>query len=143
MVSIKPGARHAFADVEPARMTHANTLNSTLQELGAGLGVAVGAFLVGISWTLAEPAGLGAGPDTAFRVAFVLLAVIIAHIAEIVSRFDVIAIQELRRSATVFLAMLDRLGPDWAFLTSDVTEGDLGCWPPLTVTTTAPFTVTT
>jgi hypothetical protein len=50
----------------------------------------------------------------------------IAHIAEIVSRFDVIAIQELRRSATAFLAMLDRLGPDWAFLTSDVTEGDLG-----------------
>src|SRR3954447_4414256 len=50
----------------------------------------------------------------------------IAHIAEIVSRFDVIAIQELRRSATAFLAMLDRLGPDWAFLTSDVTEGDVG-----------------
>src|SRR4051794_22989818 len=50
----------------------------------------------------------------------------IAHIAEIVSRFDVIAIQELRRSAPAFLAMLDRLGPDWAFLTSDVTEGDLG-----------------
>src|SRR4051794_27637304 len=37
----------------------------------------------------------------------------VAHIAEIVSRFDVIAIQELRRSATAFLAMLDRLGPDW------------------------------
>jgi hypothetical protein len=50
----------------------------------------------------------------------------IAHITEIVSRFDVIAIQELRRSATGFLAMLDRLGPDWAFLTSDVTEGDAG-----------------
>ncbi|MDT0353957.1 endonuclease/exonuclease/phosphatase family protein [Pseudonocardia charpentierae] len=50
----------------------------------------------------------------------------IAHIAEIVSRFDVIAIQELRRSATAFLAMLEVLGPDWAFLTSDVTEGDPG-----------------
>src|SRR5690349_19079604 len=50
----------------------------------------------------------------------------IAHIAEIVSRFDVIAIQELRRAATGFLAMLERLGPDWAFLTSDVTEGDPG-----------------
>ena len=50
----------------------------------------------------------------------------IAHIAEIVSRFDVIAIQELRRGATGFLAMLERLGPGWAFLTSDVTEGDAG-----------------
>jgi MFS family permease len=68
----------AFADVEPVDMTHANTLNSTLQELGAGLGVAVGAFLVGIGGSLAEPAGLVAGPDTAFRVAFVLLAVILA-----------------------------------------------------------------
>src|SRR3954453_9736341 len=47
-------------------------------------------------------------------------------ISEIVSRFDVVAIQELRRSATAFLTMLERLGPDWAFLTSDVTEGDLG-----------------
>ena len=50
----------------------------------------------------------------------------IAHIAEIVSRFDVIAIQELRRGATGFLAMLERLGPGWAFFTSDVTEGDAG-----------------
>jgi EmrB/QacA subfamily drug resistance transporter len=68
----------AFADVEPADMTHANTLNSTLQELGAGLGVAVGAFLVGIGGTLAGPAGLSTGVDTAYRVAFVLLAVVLA-----------------------------------------------------------------
>ena len=32
----------AFADVEPDRMTPANTLMTTLQELGGGLGVAVG-----------------------------------------------------------------------------------------------------
>ena len=36
----------AFADVEPARMTPANTLMTTVQELGAGLGVAVGALLL-------------------------------------------------------------------------------------------------
>jgi uncharacterized membrane-anchored protein len=59
-------------------MTHANTLNSTLQELGAGLGVAVGAFLVGLGGTLAGPVGLGIGADSAFRVAFVLLAIILA-----------------------------------------------------------------
>ena len=47
-------------------------------------------------------------------------------IAEIVSRFDVVAIQEVRRSAAGFLAMLDALGPDWAFLVTDVTEGDAG-----------------
>jgi MFS family permease len=63
----------AFADVEPPRMTHANTLLSTLQELGAGLGVAVGALLVRLGaggW----PAG---GADGPFRVAFVLLAVLL------------------------------------------------------------------
>src|SRR3954453_9504110 len=37
----------------------------------------------------------------------------IAHIAEIVSRFDVIAIQELRRTAAGFLAMLADLREHW------------------------------
>jgi MFS family permease len=63
----------AFADVEPARITSANTLMSTLQELGAGLGVAVGALLVRIGDPVAGAVGL-AGADAPFRVAFVLLA---------------------------------------------------------------------
>jgi EmrB/QacA subfamily drug resistance transporter len=67
----------AFADVEPERMTHANTLMSTLQELGAGLGVAVGALLVRLGGPVADAAGLGIGPDEAFRVAFVLLAALL------------------------------------------------------------------
>jgi EmrB/QacA subfamily drug resistance transporter len=67
----------AFADVEPARMTGANTLMSTLQELGAGLGVAVGALLVRLGDPVAGAIGLGSGADAPFRVAFVLLAVIL------------------------------------------------------------------
>jgi EmrB/QacA subfamily drug resistance transporter len=63
----------AFADVEQARMTHANTLMSTLQELGAGLGVAVGALLVRLG-SAVGPVSDGDGP---FRVAFVLLAVLL------------------------------------------------------------------
>lgn len=65
----------AFADVEPARMTHASTLNSTLQEIGAGLGVAIGALLV----RLGDPLGraIGIGSDEPFRVAFALLAVLL------------------------------------------------------------------
>jgi exonuclease III len=50
----------------------------------------------------------------------------VACIAEIVSRFDVIAIQEVRRSAAAFIAMLEVLGPEWAFLVTDVTEGAAG-----------------
>ena len=58
-------------------MTSANTLMSTLQELGAGLGVAVGALLVRLGEPLAGGLGLGGGADEPFRVAFLLLAVIL------------------------------------------------------------------
>jgi len=67
----------AFADVDPEHMTPANTLMTTLQELGGGLGVAVGALLL----RLGEPVVGGLGlPDDAtspYRVAFVLLAVLL------------------------------------------------------------------
>jgi EmrB/QacA subfamily drug resistance transporter len=59
----------AFADVPKERMTSANTLMSTVQELGGGLGVAVGALLV----------RLGAGLDAdGYRFAFLCLAVLLA-----------------------------------------------------------------
>jgi MFS family permease len=60
----------AFADVPPERMTSANTLMSTIQELGAGLGVAVGALLV----RLGEPL---TGAGMSFRFAFAVLAVLL------------------------------------------------------------------
>lgn len=47
-------------------------------------------------------------------------------IAEIVRRFDVVAIQEVRRSAAAFLAMMTALGNNWAFMVTDVTEGSPG-----------------
>jgi hypothetical protein len=59
-------------------MTHANTLMSTIQELGAGLGVAVGALLVRLGGTLTGATGVGDGADEPFRIAFVLLAVLLA-----------------------------------------------------------------
>jgi MFS family permease len=62
----------AFADVPTRRMTGANTLMSTVQELGGGLGVAVGALLVRLG------AGVGADGIAAYRFAFVVLAVLLA-----------------------------------------------------------------
>ena len=61
----------AFADVPTPRMTSANTLMSTVQELGGGLGVAVGALLVRLG------AGVGAGGTAAYRFAFVVLAALL------------------------------------------------------------------
>ena len=50
----------------------------------------------------------------------------VALIAELVSHFDVIAIQEVRRDTTALRFLLGELGKDWRFITSDVTEGDAG-----------------
>ena len=88
----------AFADVEPERMTKANALMSTLQELGAGLGVAVGALLVRIGGPFSGAIGLDDGADTAFRVAFVCLAVLLA----------VPAVEALRLSRTAGSAVTGR-----------------------------------
>lgn len=61
----------AFADVPAGEMAHANTLVSTLQELGVGLGVAVAALFVRAGQLVTDGA---AGP---FRVAFGLLAALL------------------------------------------------------------------
>ena len=68
----------AFADVPPDRMTSANTLMSTVQELGGGLGVAAAALLVRLGASAGEALGLGPGADAPYRVAFVALAIILA-----------------------------------------------------------------
>jgi endonuclease/exonuclease/phosphatase family metal-dependent hydrolase len=47
-------------------------------------------------------------------------------IAEIVSRFDVIAIQEVRDNLRSLRHMLKMLGDDWSFLMTDVTKGAQG-----------------
>lgn len=67
----------AFADVPADRMTHANTLHATLQELGAGLGIAVGALLVRLGEPVGEALGLADDAGTPYRVAFVLLGAIL------------------------------------------------------------------
>ena len=50
----------------------------------------------------------------------------LAHIAEIVRLFDVVAVQEIRRNTRGMLRLLDVLGPDWGVVLSDTTRGDAG-----------------
>ena len=46
----------------------------------------------------------------------------VAYIAEIVSRFDVVALQEVRRDTSALSRLLELLGPAWRVIASDVTE---------------------
>ncbi len=47
-------------------------------------------------------------------------------VTEIISRFDVVAIQELKGNLRALRTMMKTLGPDWKFLMTDVTRGDAG-----------------
>lgn len=48
------------------------------------------------------------------------------YIAEIVSRFELVALQEIREDLSAFARLMALLGPHWKFLVTDVTEGDAG-----------------
>ncbi|WP_267873797.1 MFS transporter [Massilia horti] len=65
----------AFADVPKDRLAAANTLSSTVFQVAAGLGIAVGAFGVRFGHWVQGAAGLEQ-PAVAFRLAFVVIAVV-------------------------------------------------------------------
>ncbi|MET3142526.1 UNVERIFIED_ORG: hypothetical protein ABIB13_002243 [Arthrobacter sp. UYEF2] len=50
----------------------------------------------------------------------------IACLAAVISRFDVVAVQESRRNPTALKRLLADLGPDWRVIISDATEGAAG-----------------
>jgi hypothetical protein len=47
-------------------------------------------------------------------------------IAEIVSRFDVVALVEVKRNLAALRLLMQILGPDWGFIVSDPVEGEPG-----------------
>ncbi|WP_273447072.1 endonuclease/exonuclease/phosphatase family protein [Neolewinella agarilytica] len=48
------------------------------------------------------------------------------YIAEIVSRFDVVAVQEVKANIRAFRDMMKLLGSNWSFILTDVTVGSAG-----------------
>jgi endonuclease/exonuclease/phosphatase family metal-dependent hydrolase len=48
------------------------------------------------------------------------------YVAEIIDRFDVVAIQEIRENLYALKRLLRLLGPNWDYIVSDVTEGKPG-----------------
>ena len=67
----------AFADIERVDMTDANTLASTLQQLAAGFGVAVGAVALRLGEGFASGSS-GSSGSGAFGFAFAVLALLTA-----------------------------------------------------------------
>ena len=49
-----------------------------------------------------------------------------ACIGAVISRFDVIALQEIRRNPAALRFLLRHIGPGWRVIASDVTEGAAG-----------------
>jgi EmrB/QacA subfamily drug resistance transporter len=66
----------AFSDVSAAELTHANTLNASVQELAAGLGIAVAALTLSTLTPMA--ADRGTGPGAAYSWTFLVLGVLMA-----------------------------------------------------------------
>jgi hypothetical protein len=48
------------------------------------------------------------------------------YIAEIISRFDLLAIQEIKSGLEDLRIIIRLLGPDWGYLVNDITEGTAG-----------------
>lgn len=64
-----------FADIAPDQMAGANTLSSTVQQIAAGLGVAIGALVVRAADKVLHAARPDAGVQAAYQISFVVLAV--------------------------------------------------------------------
>ncbi len=50
----------------------------------------------------------------------------LAYIVEIIRRFDVVAVQEVKDDLSGWLLLLDWLGPDWGYIVTDTTVGPAG-----------------
>jgi EmrB/QacA subfamily drug resistance transporter len=66
----------AFSDVHADDLTHANTLNASVHELAAGLGVAVAALALSVLTPLAT--GSGHGAETAYAWTYLVLGALMA-----------------------------------------------------------------
>ena len=70
------------------------------------------------TWNLREFGGSKHGGRKEYEPLF--------YMAEIISNFDIAAIQEVRGNLREFAELLRILGPDWQYLATDVTDGDAG-----------------
>src|SRR4051812_16175884 len=109
-----------WAADEPARRRAADRLLTLRQALAHGEGApparAFETLVLG-TWNLREFDS--ATWDTRLPESY-------AYIAEVIDRFDLVAVQEVRADLKALEALRFRLGKHWNYLVSDVTEGRAG-----------------
>jgi endonuclease/exonuclease/phosphatase family metal-dependent hydrolase len=113
---LRPGSAQ-WADDEPGRVRCVNTLLALREALSAKTPPRMPGTLMLGTWNLREFDSESWG----YR-----LPEAYAYIAEIVERFDLVAIQEVRSDLRALERLVEQLGRHWAYLVSDVTEGSAG-----------------
>ena len=112
---------HAFSEAELARLP-ADVRDSTsdgLKRLRTSLVQSVprrklDRNLLVASWCLRKRRGVRPWPESPF------------YLAQILSTFDIVALQEIDRDLASIREVVDILGPEWAYFLTDVKEGPQG-----------------
>lgn len=113
----KPGASDAAEAVRKRTITGLKTLRAALATHFKDSGDRARTLRIG-TWNLREFGGGKFGGRNTFEPLF--------YMAEIISNFDIAAIQEVRGNLNEFQKLRSILGFDWDYLATDVTDGDAG-----------------
>jgi endonuclease/exonuclease/phosphatase family metal-dependent hydrolase len=112
---------HAFTDAELADLRPAERARALdgLGRLRAQLVDTVPARrlernLLVATWSLNRFGGAALLPESLF------------YMAQVISAFDVVSLQEISREMGALRRLISILGPEWGYLISDITEGTLG-----------------
>lgn len=71
------------------------------------------------TWNIRDFGGQGFNPGPRLPEAYY-------YMAEIISAFDLVALQEVNEDMTAFLKLMGILGPAWSYIATDTTEGASG-----------------
>lgn len=119
-----PPSEPDITDPPPGVVAETARLNSVLDEVVPAK--ATGNNLLIGTWNLRALGGLTKAWETAEGASPKRNFADVAHIATIISRFDVVAVQEVRGDLRALRHVFKALGDHWAFVMTDVTKGSKG-----------------
>ena len=109
--AVKIRKQRVIANLELLRHALSEHIESSRDHPGIGRTVKIA------TWNIREFGGTSYGGRT-FEELY--------YMAEIISHFDLVALQEVRGNLQEFMRLKKYLGPDWDYIATDVTDGDAG-----------------